>query len=136
MRLLHTYGILLVLFQLTGCFNDSIYKKDESSPEFLPREYYRKHISLSEAGVSTASSLAEQMKREIKKDKFIKRAVVVKKEGKYVVAIQMKSYHYKKADLLSKKYKQTWEEQWKIPIEITFNPEEYRKVERELATKK
>ncbi|WP_137788811.1 hypothetical protein [Bacillus sp. E(2018)] len=136
MRLLHTYGILLILFQLTGCFNDSIYKKDETSPEFQPREYYRKHISFSEAGVSTASSLAEEMKREIKKDKFIKRAAVVKKEEKYVVAIQMKSYHYKKADLLSRKYKKAWEEQWKIPIEITFNPEEYRKVERELATKK
>ncbi|MGA4719320.1 hypothetical protein [Fictibacillus nanhaiensis] len=136
MRLLHTYGLLLILFQLTGCFNDSIYKKDETSPEFQPREYYRKHVSFSEAGVSTASSLAEEMKREIKQNKFIKRAVVVKKEGKYVVAIQMKSYHYKKAELLSKKYKLAWEEKWKIPIEITFKPEEYRKVERELATKK
>jgi hypothetical protein len=136
MRLLHTYGILLILFQLTGCFNDSIYKRDETSPKFQPREYYRKHVSFSEAGVSNASSLAEEMKREITKDKSIKRAVVVKDGGKYVVAIQMKSYHYKKAESLSKKYKLAWEEQWRIPIEITFNPGEYRKVERELATKK
>ncbi|MET3727712.1 hypothetical protein ABID52_001293 [Fictibacillus halophilus] len=136
MRLPYTYGILLILFQLTGCFNDSIYKKDETSPEFQPREYYRKHISFSEAGVSTASSLAEEMRREITKDKLIKRAVVIKEDGKYVVAIQMKSYQYKKAASLSKKYKQAWEEQWEIPIEITFEPGEYRKVERELATKK
>lgn len=136
MRPIHIYGLVLILFQLTGCLNNSIYKKEEGSPGFEPREYYRKHISFSDIGVFSASSLAEEMKREIKKDKLIKHAIVWKDDNKYVVAIKVKAYHLKEAEGLSKKYKQNWEDKWKIPVEITFTPSDYRKAEKMLATKK
>jgi hypothetical protein len=134
MRPIHIYGLVLILFQLTGCLNDSIYK--EGSPVFGPREYYRKQISFSDTGVFSASSLAEEMKREIKKDTLIKHALVWKEDKKYVVAIKVKAYHFKEAEGLSKKYKEIWEDKWKIPVEITFTPSDYRKAEKILATKK
>ncbi|KZE68456.1 hypothetical protein AWM68_16410 [Fictibacillus phosphorivorans] len=136
MRLLHIYGLLLILFQLTGCLNGSVYKKEEGSPSFQPREYYRKHISFSDTGVFNASSLAEEMKREITKDKHIKHAIVLKDEEKYVVAIKVKAYHHKEAAEMSKKYKRLWEKKWRVPVEITFTPGDYRKAEKLLATKK
>ncbi len=136
MRLFLIYGLLLIMFQLTGCLNESVYKKEEGSPGFQPREYYRKHISFSETGVFNASSLAEEMKREITKDRLIKHAIVLKDEEKYVVAIKVKAYHHKEAEALSKKYKQFWEDKWKIPVDITFTPGDYRKAEKLLATKK
>ncbi|RZT22269.1 MULTISPECIES: hypothetical protein [Fictibacillus] len=136
MRRLITYGLLIILFQLTGCFNDSVYKKDKDSPVFQPREYYRKHISFSETGVFTASSLAEEMKDEITKDTFVKHAIVIKQDNKYLVAIKIKAYHRKKAEAISKQYKEYWEEKWKIPVEVTFSPNDYRKAELMLRTKK
>jgi hypothetical protein len=136
MRHIITYGIILILFQLTGCFNDSVYKKDKDSPVFQPREYYRKHISFSETGVFNASSLAEEMKDEITKDALVKHAIVVKQDKKYLVAIEIKAYHQKKAESLSKQYKIYWEEKWKIPVEVTFTPKDYRKAQRLQRTKK
>lgn len=136
MRHIITYGIILILFQLTGCFNDSVYKKDKDSPVFQPREYYRKHISFSETGVFNASSLAEEMKDEITKDALVKHAIVVKQDKKYIVAIEIKAYHQKKAESLSKQYKKYWEEKWKIPVEVTFTPKDYRKAQRLQRTKK
>ena len=136
MRRLITYGLLIIMFQLTGCFNDSVYKKDKDSPVFQPREYYRKHISFSETGVFTASSLAEEMKDEITKDTLVKHAIVIKQDNKYLVAIKIKAYHRKKAEAISKQYKMYWEEKWKIPVEVTFNPNDYRKAEIMQRTKK
>ncbi|MFE1243826.1 hypothetical protein ACFW35_06815 [Fictibacillus sp. NPDC058756] len=136
MRLLLTYGLLIIMFQLTGCFNDSVYKKDKDSPVFQPREYYRKHISFSETGVFTASSLAEEMKNEITKDTLVKHAIVVKQDSKYLIAIKIKAYHQKKAEAISKQYKEYWEKKWKIPVEVTFTPNDYRKAEKLLRTKK
>jgi hypothetical protein len=137
MRLLKIYGLLFIMFQLTGCFNDSVYKKGENSPVFQPREYYRKHLSYSEAGVFSASSLAEEMKNEITNEDIVKRAIVIKQENKYLVAINIKAYHLKKAEALSKQYKEYWEMKWKIPVEVTFTPRDYRKAEKmHLKTKK
>jgi hypothetical protein len=136
MRLLIPYVLLAILFQLTGCFNDSVYKKAEDSPVFEPREYYRKHISYSDTGVFTAASLAEEMKREITKEDVIKRAIVIKQNEKYIVAIKIKAYHHKKAELLSERYKKHWEQKWKIPVEVTYKPEEFRKAEKMMKTKK
>jgi hypothetical protein len=136
MRLLFTYGLIIILFQLTGCFNDSVYKKEKDSPVFQPREYYRKHISFSETGVFTAASLAEEMKNEITKDALVKHAIVIKQEKNYLVAINIKAYHQKEAEALSRHYKKYWEEKWKIPVEVTFTPNDYRKAEKMLRTKK
>jgi hypothetical protein len=126
----------LILFQLTGCFNHSVYKKEEGSPVFEPREYYRKHLGLTDAGVSHHSSLAEEMKEEIKKEPYIKHAIVLKHGEQYLVSIKVKAYHQKKAEALSKKYKEMLEDKWKVPIKITFKPSDYRKAERMMAIKK
>ncbi|MCM3716908.1 hypothetical protein [Fictibacillus phosphorivorans] len=136
MRLLITYGILIIMFQLTGCFNDSVYKKDKDSPVFQPREYYRKHISFSEIGFFNATSLAEEMKDEITRDALVKHAIVIKQDKNYLVAIKMKAYHRKKAQVISEQYKKQWEEKWKIPVEITYDPNDYRKAEIMMRTKK
>jgi hypothetical protein len=76
------------------------------------------------------------MKNEITKDALVKHAIVVKQDKKYVVAIKIKAYHQKKAEELSKQYKEYWEEKWKIPVEVTFTPNDYRKAEQLLRTKK
>jgi hypothetical protein len=136
MHIKSKYVLLFFLFQLTGCFNESVYKKGGEVAAFGPREYYRKHISFSDAGVFSASSLAEEMKREILSEKLVKHAVVVKEQERYVVAIKMKAYHYKNGGQISKYYKKHWEEKWKIPVHITFSPEDYRRAEKASKIKK
>jgi hypothetical protein len=136
MRLLFTYGLLIILFQLTGCFNDSVYKKEKDSPVFQPREYYRKDIGFTETGVFTAATLAEEMKNEITEDALVKHAIVIKQNENYLVALKIKAYDQKKAEAISRHYKKYWEEKWKIPVVVTFTPTDYRKAEKMQRTKK
>jgi hypothetical protein len=124
------------LFQLTGCFNQSVYREDEESARFEPREYYRNHIRFSDAGYYSASSLADEMKREITNENLVKHAIVIKQEKTYIVALQLKAYHYKKGLSLSSQYKKYWEEKWKVPIEVTYTPSDYRRAENLLKAKK
>jgi hypothetical protein len=130
MSRINTYVLVLLLFQLTGCFDGSVYRKGDDVAAFGPREYYRKHISFTDAGFFRASSLAEEMEREITKEELVKHAIVIKQEQGYEVAIKMKAYHYKKAREISERYKKNWEAKWKVPVRITFSPEEYRRTEK------
>jgi hypothetical protein len=122
----YKYGLILILFQLTGCFEQSIYR---DNTEFAPREYYRNQLTLEEAGYFS-SSLEEKMKKEITADPLVRHAVVSKQGAKYIVAIKVKAYQYKKAKKLSIRYKQYWENKWKVPVEVTYQPNNYREAQK------
>ncbi|WNB93447.1 hypothetical protein [Bacillus sp. NEB1478] len=136
MRLSYIYVLGIILFQLTGCFNHSVYREEKDSARFEPREYYRNHVPFSETGFYSSSSLADEMKREITNEDLVKHAIVIKKEKTYFVALQLKAYQVKNGKSLSSQYKKYWEDKWKVPIEITYSPIDYRRAENLLKTKK
>jgi hypothetical protein len=118
------------LFQLTGCFERSVYKEEKSSERFAPREYYRNHLSFNDTGAYSTASLVDKMKQEILKENYVKHAIVIKQKNKYIVAIQMNAYHYEKAKNISIRYKKHWEDKWKVPVEVMYTPIDFRRAEK------
>ncbi|MBY6035401.1 hypothetical protein KUV80_01970 [Fictibacillus nanhaiensis] len=76
------------------------------------------------------------MKKEITENALVKHAIVIKQNKKYIVAIKIKAYHRKDGEAISKYYQKYWEDKWKIPVEVTFTPSDYRKAQKLVKTKK